>query len=97
MASGIDVGISDDYAVLQTEIGTFYFGYESAREVDGEDEDAAFEWRFTYTTPRGEEVCALTLAELGIEGEYGYDDAAAVVLYGIGYCIQQGWIKQGEV
>lgn len=93
MASGIDFGRSDDYAVLKTKKGgTFYFGYESALEDDEE-----CEWRFTYTTPKGKEVCSLTLKDLGIDREYSYDDCAEVLCCGIGFCIQKGWLKPGDL
>ena len=91
MSSGTDVTIADDYAELESTVGKFYFGYASAQEDDD------YEWRFTYTTPNGEVLCSLTLEDLEIEDEFGYDDVAAVLLYGVGYCFEQGLIKQGDI
>ena len=93
MLSGIDIGISDDYAVLEIDkVGTFYFGYESARP---EDEDC--EWRFTFTTEDDKEICSLTLSDIGIEDEYSEDQPAEVLLCGIGHCFKKGWIQIGDI
>jgi hypothetical protein len=94
MGKEVDVGVAEDYCVLYTPVGEFYFGYESALETDPD-----CNWRFTFTTD-GKQVCSFTLDELAkltSSRNLTYDDTAAVMLAGIGYCLQQGWLKVGDL
>jgi len=83
--------VRDDYAVLDTKIGRFYYGWETAR-----DEDDDYEWRFEFTDASGDCVCSITKADIGADA-YSYDEAGDVLLCGIGYCIDQGWIKAADI
>ena len=97
MASGIKVENRDEEASLRCRLGTFYFGPYYDDGIPEEDEDRYYEWKFVWTKPDRTVVCVIPSSELPGHEPHSYDEATALLLCGIGHCIEQGWIKEGDI
>ncbi len=101
MASGIKVESRDEEASLRCAVGTFYFGpYDDGTpEPDEADEKACdryYDWKFVWTRPDKSVVCIIPGEDLPNTDDHSYDDLPAMLLCGIGHCIQRGWLNEGS-